>query len=135
MGAGGDGLRATGEHGAARMTLAEIAIQTMQEERWRGSPDQTVALVRRLCAGRSAGASDVITRLRDAFEALDKDGPGGEVSASDLAELFRMCGLTSPMLEAPLKKFADRLQKQSRGRFSMPELFEHFGPFIQVWAT
>ena len=35
-----------------RLTLSEIAVQILQEERWRGSADQTNAFIRRICAGR-----------------------------------------------------------------------------------
>lgn len=37
-----------------RLTLSEIAVQILQEERWRGSADQTNSFIRRLCAGRFA---------------------------------------------------------------------------------
>jgi hypothetical protein len=32
----------------------------LQEERWRGSSDESVAFIRRLCSGRSEGCSDCI---------------------------------------------------------------------------
>lgn len=114
----------------ARMSLADIAIQTMREERWRATPEQTVAFVRRLCVGRSTNAVDVISRLRDAFEALDQDAVG-EVSTSDLYRLMHDADIKSPLLETPMRKFNERLVRQARGRFSLPEVFEHLGPFIQ----
>lgn len=61
-------MRDNGPGGAASMTLAEIAVQILQEERWRGTQDQKVAFLRRLCAGRSESLVSLICKLRDAFE-------------------------------------------------------------------
>ena len=45
-----------------KMTLSEVAVQVLQEERWRGSVDQTNAFVRRLCAGRSEAIAACVGR-------------------------------------------------------------------------
>ena len=45
-----------------KMTLSEVAVQVLQEERWRGSVDQTNAFVRRLCAGRSEAIAVCVGR-------------------------------------------------------------------------
>jgi hypothetical protein len=72
----------------AKSTLAEIAIQTLQDEKWRGSTEQTVSFIRRLCAGRSELLIQYISKFRDAFEAKDSEGRG-EVSVKDLLDIFR----------------------------------------------
>ena len=45
-----------------KMTLSEVAVQVLQEERWRGTVDQTNAFVRRLCAGRSEAIAVCVGR-------------------------------------------------------------------------
>ena len=117
----------------ARMTLSEVAIQCLQEERWRGNMEQTINFVRMLSAGRSEALMDTITRIRDSFEALDAD-KCGEVSKTDLDDLFRAAKIPATAIELPLTKFKERLERQSRGRFSLPEIFEHFGPSVQEFA-
>ena len=119
------------EAALGRMTLSEIAVQTMQEERWRSTSDQVTSFVARLCSGRSKNAVAVITSIRDAFEALDSDN-NGDVSVSNTADLFKGCeGLNIGGLGAPIYAFVERLKKQGRGTFSLPELFESFGSYIQ----
>jgi Ca2+-binding EF-hand superfamily protein len=113
-----------------RYTLAEIAVQVLQEERWRGTPEQTQAFVRRLCAGRPDAAVDCVARIRDAFEDLDKEDRA-EVSVSQLSELFRLAKIPLSAVDRSVKKFSERAQRQSRGTFSLPELFEFFGPELQ----
>jgi hypothetical protein len=117
----------------AAKTLSEIAVQVLQEERWRGTPDQTNDLMRRLCAGRSEAVGDCLARVRDAFEALDYDGRG-EVSTSDVGALFQKAHISTTSLEHTVLAFTARLDKQARDCFSLPELVEGFGAELQELA-
>jgi Ca2+-binding EF-hand superfamily protein len=71
-----------------KRSISDIAIQTLQDERWRGTEDQNVMLMRKVCAGRSELLIQYLSKFRDAFELADKDNRN-EVSLTDLAELFR----------------------------------------------
>jgi Ca2+-binding EF-hand superfamily protein len=115
------------------MTLSEIAIQTMQEDRWRGNLEQTVSFIRRLNAGRSEALVNTITRIRDAFESQDSE-KNGENSVDLIGDLFRVAKVSATMIELFLTKFSDRLQQQNRGFYSLPEIFEHFGLIIEESA-
>jgi Ca2+-binding EF-hand superfamily protein len=118
---------------AGKMTLSEVAVQVLQEERWRGTPDQTNAFVRRLVAGRPEAVADCVGRVRDAFDALDAD-ERGEVSASDVAALVKKAQLGSTTVDLKVKTFLVQLGKQGRSVFSLPELVVHFGPEMQELA-
>jgi hypothetical protein len=118
---------------AGKMTLSEVAVQVLQEERWRGTPDQTNAFVRRLVAGRPEAVADCVGRVRDAFDAVDAD-ERGEVSASDVAALVKKAQLGSTTVDLKVKTFLVQLGKQGRSVFSLPELVEHFGPEMQELA-
>ena len=108
------------------MTISEVAVQVLQEERWRGTPDQTNSLVRRLCSSRSDATIDCVTRVRDAFETLDPD-ERGEISSSSLKDLLKHSKISSPSVDRAVISFTSKLERQARGTFSLPELFEQFG--------
>ena len=112
------------------LTMSEISVQVLQEERWRGSPDQTNAFIRRLCSSRTDATVDCIIRVRDAFEALDTEGQG-EVSSSELKTLFRNAMAASSSVDHTLTAFKAKLDRQARGTVSLPELFEQFGLALQ----
>ena len=105
----------------------------LQEERWRGTPDQTNDLMRRLCAGRSEAVGDCLGRVRDAFEALDGDGHG-EVATADVGALFTKAHIGTASLEHTVQAFTARLDKQARDSFSLPDLVEAFGAELQELA-
>ena len=112
------------------LTISEVSVQVLQEERWRGSPDQTNAFIRRLCSSRTDSVIDCITRVRDAFEALDTE-ERGEVSSSELAALLKNASVASSNVSSTLATFKAKLDRQARGTFSLPELFEQFGLALQ----
>ncbi len=122
--------REQSEHTVANLTLSEIAVLMLQEERWRGNMEQMVNFIQRLCSGRSAALEDVIVRIRDAFESLDPDKIG-EVSISSIKDIFRTAKLSNASLDLGVKSFTEKMKRQSRGKFSFPEIFEFFGPVIQ----
>ena len=122
--------RATPPPAGNVLTISEVAVQTLQEERWRGSPDQTNDFIRRLCSSRSDATVDCITSLRDAFEVLDTDGRG-EVSSTGLKALLISAKISSPSVDHLLVTFKSKLDRQARGTFSLPELFEQIGPALK----
>ena len=105
----------------------------LQEERWRGTADQTNAFVRRLVAGRPDAVAACVGRVRDAFDALDTD-ERGEVSASDVGRLLKQAEVGSATVDLKVKTFLARLSKQARAVCSLPEVVEHFGPELQELA-
>ena len=111
-------------------TICEVSVQVLQEERWRGSVDQTNAFIRRLSSGRTQSCVECIMRLRDAFEAFDTRNQG-EVSCSDTAAVLKQAQLTGPGTAQSVTAFKLKLDRQSRGTFALPELYEHFGLDIQ----
>jgi hypothetical protein len=122
-----------GTMSAVRMTLAELAVQVLQEEKWRGTPDQMTMFVRRLCAGRSDQIIDCVGKLRTAFEKLDENNTG-ELSISRLVDVLADAEVPVSSMMAVVERFQDILSQQGRGRFSFPEIFEHFGPRLQEYA-
>lgn len=113
-----------------QLTLSEIAVQTLQEERWRGSSDQTQAFIRRLCVGRSETIVIMIAKIRDAFEYLD-DADVKEVDCSNIYDIFKRSDILTTSIEMLVNKFIDKLKKQGRDKFTLPEVFEHFGSILQ----
>jgi hypothetical protein len=122
-----------GTANAVRLTLAELAVQVLQEEKWRGTQDQMTTFVRRLCAGRSDQTIHCTGKLRTAFENLDEQNTG-EVSVSRLLDLLAEAQLPVSSFVPVAERFKDILAQQGRGRFSFPEVFEHFGPRVQEFA-
>ncbi|KAJ1409004.1 hypothetical protein B484DRAFT_403358 [Ochromonadaceae sp. CCMP2298] len=120
----------TGAVSAVRLTLAEIAVQVLQEERWRGTQAQTAMFVRRLCAGRGDALVQSVAKLRAAFEELDTNSTA-EVPVSQLSDVFYKAQYPISSMQTQLQRFRERLEQQMRGTFSLPEVFEHFGPHIQ----
>jgi Ca2+-binding EF-hand superfamily protein len=117
-----------------RMTLSEIAIQVLQEERWKGSTNQTILFIQRLSAGRSDMVVGCIEKLREAFDALDSNNTG-EVSITKIDDLFQFSGISnSSTIKASIQKFCVRIEQQGRENFIFPEIFENFGSFIQEHA-
>jgi Ca2+-binding EF-hand superfamily protein len=113
-----------------RMTLAEIAVQVLQEEKWKGDQTQSTLFVRRLCVGRSDGMIEKINAIRTAFDEVDINGTG-EVSVSQITDVFFKAHFTITGMLDMLEKFKIRLNQQARGRFLLPEIFESFGPYIE----
>ena len=111
-------------------TISEVSVQVLQEGRWRGSTEQTNDLIRRLSSGRSESAVECIVRVRDAFESLDSRDLG-EVSSSDVTALLKQAKITGPGVPHNVSAFKAKLDKQSRGTFVLPELYEQFGLDIQ----
>eukprot|EP01034_Spumella_vulgaris_P024262 gene24262-30582_t len=114
-------------------SLPEMAIQVLREERWRGTHEQTVMFVTRMCAGRSDAVCQLITKVRSAFEQIDVNGDG-EIPLDLMKDLFALSELPLERLREPLKKFEKRLQEQRRTAVSLPDVFEHFGLFVQEVA-
>lgn len=86
----------------AQSTLSEIAILTLQEERWRGSLEQTVSFIRRLSVGRSDTLIDMIGKIRDSFESLDLN-KDGEISSTNVGDMFKRAVLTSVAIDLTRK--------------------------------
>lgn len=95
------------------MSLSEVAVQVLQEERWRGTSGQTIAFVKRLCAGRSSQLGESISNIRDAFESVDLDG-NGEINTSVLGDVFRGANIPATKIDLPLKQLIERLDRQNR---------------------
>lgn len=112
------------------MTISEISVQVMQEERWRGTADQTNSFLRRLSSGRSEAAVGCLCRLRDSFEAFDPKELG-EVSLTNLADVIKKAKVTSPGISRSMVAFKLKLERQGLASFTLPEFFEHFGIEIQ----
>ena len=113
------------------LTLGEVAVTTLQSERWRGTEEQVISFVRRLTAGRSEALAKTIGAIRDAFEAKLKSPEDSEVSLTDIEDIFVQAKASSPAVSLSAKKFSERLKRQGRGTFSLPELFEFFGSIVQ----
>ena len=114
-------------------TVAEIAIQVLQQEKWSGRIEQNVQLIARLCAGRTASVVGYITKIREAFESFDATN-SGSVSIQNLAEIFKLSNISFDTLGSMIKNFAFRLKQQSRETFLLPEVFEFFGASIQEYG-
>ena len=114
----------------ASMSLAEVAIEVLQGERWRGNEEQVVDFIRRLAAGRSESLIKKIAAVRDSFETLLVDKDACDVSLSDLDTLFSTAKLPGAAVNLSIEKFTSRLERQARATFSLPELFEFFGSII-----
>jgi Ca2+-binding EF-hand superfamily protein len=114
-------------------TIAEIAVQVLQHEKWSGKSEQNAQLVARLCAGRSGTVVGFISKIRESFETFDASN-SGLVSASSLSDIFRLSNLAFDGLGQMVKNFTFRLKQQSRETFSLPELFEFFGHNIQEYG-
>ena len=69
-------------------------------------------------------------RVRDAFEAFHSRNQG-EVSLSDTAAVLKRAQLAGPGIAQSVTAFKLKLDRQSRGTFALPELYEHFGLDIQ----
>jgi Ca2+-binding EF-hand superfamily protein len=114
------------------LSLSQIATQTLQEERWTGNHHQVVAFIQRLCAGkRSNNTKTIIGNIRDAFESLDKESTAS-VSISSVGEMFKgVEGINVAQLATPLRAFTEHINLQRRQTFSLPEVFEYFGSYIE----
>ena len=115
------------------MTLSELTVQILQEEKWIGSQSQVVSYIRRLCSGRSNSLVECISKIREAFEIQDH-GDSGDASVSTIHELFKIANINFDHLDEMVQKFLKRLEQQMRGRYSLPEVFEFFGANIQEFA-
>jgi hypothetical protein len=113
-----------------KLTLAEVAIQVLQEERWRSTADQVIGLVERLSAGRSAPTVTCITKIRDVFESIDVNSEGF-IHVDKVEDIFRAVGIPSVSVQPYLEKFKERMDKVKLGQIVLPDLFEHFGIIIQ----
>ena len=132
VGSAGHGTPA-GDEDADRygsMSMSEIAIQTLQDERWRATDEQTISFIRRLSSGRTEQMMTTIGAVRDAFES-SAGFRDGEASLTDLEEIFRKAKVPPQSTQLAINKFTDRLKKTGRGTFSLPEMFEFFGSIIQ----
>jgi hypothetical protein len=101
----------TGAASAVRLTLAEIAVQVMQEERWRGTQEQTATFVRRLCAGRADALVESVSKIRAAFEELDVNRVA-EVPVSQLNDVFFKAQYPVSSMQTQLQRFQGRLEQQ-----------------------
>eukprot|EP01041_Mallomonas_annulata_P000829 gene829-1611_t len=113
-----------------RLTISEIAIQVLQEERWRGTMDQVNSFMRRLIAGRTEATVDSLRFIRDAFESIDTEDTG-EIEISNIQDLLIASKFSIYPFERVLQSMKERLERHSRVKVSLPELLEHIGPIIQ----
>jgi Ca2+-binding EF-hand superfamily protein len=113
-----------------RLSLAEVAVQVMTGERWTGSKEQTVSLVQRLCAGRGEALTTLVCAVRDAFEALD-DAQVGEVYLQNAGQVLSKAGVAPARAETALKTFREKMDRQGRVAFFLPEVFEAFGAVLE----
>ena len=96
--------------------LSTSYYHVFQEEAWDGSPEQHAALVRRLRIGRPPLACVLISRARDAFEALDEDKDGALATSADLKRLIE--GLELGREPATLGPRMDEFAKLHSGKES-----------------
>ena len=124
----------TGTARGLMLTIAEVAVQVLQEQRWSGSVDQTVSFMQRLCAGRAGSVVQTIVQIRESFDEADT-GTLGSVSLSSMLALFERVNLPMGQVTALVDSFSRRLMQQGRERFSLPEVYETFGPMIQEYSS
>jgi Ca2+-binding EF-hand superfamily protein len=115
---------------SSNMSLPEIASQIAAEERWRGTTDQVIGLIERLCAGRSSGAIGIITKIRDLFEAEDERSDGS-IHIDKVNTILKNVGISSSNFD----KFKEKVSKLRHGSVVLPDIFEQFGMEILEVAS
>jgi Ca2+-binding EF-hand superfamily protein len=122
-------LRGPSSMGGGRLTLSEVAVAVLQEERWRGDRSQVDSFVNRLVAGRSEKVVDCIAKIRDGFEVLDEEARGS-IPVEKVGDLLRAAGLSPAVVSSHLSNFNAHSLRLKREEASLPDLIEHFGLLI-----
>ncbi|RYH28863.1 hypothetical protein EON65_10590 [archaeon] len=114
-------------------SLSNVASQIMREERWSGSEAQVQDLITRLCAGRSDAVVNVIGKIRNAFELLDRE-KHGYLPSSYIHKIFHETQITPNEISSLIIKFLTRMESSASASFSLIEVFEFFGSCLQQYA-
>jgi Ca2+-binding EF-hand superfamily protein len=126
----GDGLDLGRDvRSGTRLSMSEIAVSVLQEERWRGSADQVDSFVRRISAGRSARTTECISKLRDNFESIDTEGLG-YVPIDRVGDILRHASIPPSSYQYALQQYLSKSQYNKQSTAILPELFSQFGSII-----
>ena len=91
-----------------------------------------MGLFLRLKTGRSVALVELLSRLRDSFEAVcDRDG---ELQSERVTDVLRGAEIPIQLIEQTSSQFLANVDKQGRNIVTFPEIIEHFGYIFQDFA-